>query len=227
MVGPAWRPHHAGQTDRMGENIDIYDANQSHIGVMERARAHLSGQWHRAFHCWVVSDGQVLLQKRAATVRSYPGKLDVSAAGHLAAGETVIAGAREITEELGIEFAAEDLHFLGERVEVADLPHGYRNREFQSVFLLRHSVPLSGYRADPGEVDALVWLPIGDGYRLFDGSADELILSGYRFGSDGAWEPFDMAVTTESFVPRVQRYYVTVLIMAERLLAGMRPLAIS
>jgi isopentenyldiphosphate isomerase len=211
----------------MGENIDIYDANRSHIGVMDRTQAHLSGQWHRAFHCWVVSDGQVLLQKRAATVRSNPGKLDVSAAGHLAAGESVMAGAREITEELGIEFDPDDLHFLGERVEVADLPNDYRNREFQSVFLLRHTVALSGYRADPGEVDALVWLPIPDGYRLFDGSIGELTLPGYRFGAAGAWEPFSMAVTTESFVPRVQRYYVTALIMAERLLAGMRPLAIS
>jgi isopentenyldiphosphate isomerase len=211
----------------MGENIDIYDANQSHIGVMEREQAHLSGHWHRAFHCWVVSDGQVLLQKRATRVHTDPGKLDVSAAGHLAAGESVIEGAREITEELGIEFAVADLHFVGERVEVADLPSGHRNREFQSVFLLRHTVPLSGYRPDPGELDALVWLPIADGYRLFDGSAGELTLPGYRFADDGAWEPFSMAVTTESFVPRVQWYYLTALIMAERLLAGMRPLAIS
>lgn len=227
MVGPAWRPHHAGQTGRMGENIDIYDANQTHIGVMDREQAHLSGQWHRAFHCWVVSDDRVLLQKRAATVRSNPGMLDVSAAGHLAAGETVIEGAREITEELGIDFATEDLRFLGERVEVADMPGGHRNREFQSVFLLRHSVPLSGYRPDPDEVDALVWLPIHAGYRLFDGSLDELTLSGYGFGAGGGWEPFDMTVTMESFFPRVHGYYVTTLIMAERLLAGTSPLAIS
>ncbi|MBP2320322.1 isopentenyldiphosphate isomerase [Kibdelosporangium banguiense] len=212
----------------MAENIDIYDANLAHLGVMERVQAHLTGQWHRAFHCWVVSaDGKVLLQKRSPSSAGYPSLLDVSAAGHLEAGESVLAGAREITEELGIPVAVEELHFLGERVEVADLTNGHLNREFQSVHLLRCDVPLSGYQADPGEVVGLVWLPITDGYQLFDGSVRELTLSGYRFSADGAWEPFDMAVTTESFVPRIQRYYVTALIMAERLLAGIGPLAIS
>lgn len=209
----------------MAENLDIYDANLTHIGVMERTEAHLAGQWHRAFHCWVVSADGVLFQQRADTVRSHPGLLDVSAAGHLTAGEPVSSGAREVTEELGIEFAEEDLLFLGDRVEVADLANGYRNREFQAVHMLRCDIPLSGYRPDPAEVQALLWLPIAEGYRLFDGSADTLTLTGYTFGPE--WRPFEREVNREAFVPRIQRYYVTALIMAERLLAGQAPLAIS
>ena len=212
-----------GDNGTVAENLDIYDANLTHLGVMERTRAHLEGQWHRAFHCWVVSGDGVLFQQRADGVGTNPGLLDVSAAGHLTAGEQ--SGSREITEELGIEFAEEDLRFLGDRVEVADMAGGHRNREYQSVHMLRNDVPLSGYRPDPVEVSALFWLPIPDGYRLFGGTTDRLTLSGHAFGP--TWRPHSREVTRDAFVPRLQRYYVTALIMAERLLAGQEPLAIS
>jgi isopentenyl-diphosphate delta-isomerase len=47
--------------------------------------------------------GKVYLQKRAATKQFYPGRYDVSASGHVRAGESrQDAAARELGEELGI-----------------------------------------------------------------------------------------------------------------------------
>ncbi|MFF0824168.1 NUDIX domain-containing protein [Micromonospora haikouensis] len=216
----------------MAERIDIYNANLEPIGVMDRIEAHIRGEWHRTFHCWIVSGddgGQLLLQKRADSMRNFPGLLDVSAAGHLEAGEQVLDGLREVSEELGLTVDPDGLHHLGERVEVADQSNGQRNREYQSVYLYRCDEPLASYRVAPDEVAALVWLPIAAGMDLFVGRTDSLSLRGRTFEeSDGArWEEFSLEVTRESFLPRIQRYYLTTLIMAERLLSGAGPLAIS
>lgn len=216
----------------MAEQIDIYNANLEHLGVMDRIEAHTRGEWHRTFHCWIVSGeggGQLLLQKRSDTVRTFPGLLDVSAAGHLAAGESILAGVREVSEELGISVNPADLHHLGERVEVADQSDGQRNREYQSVHLHRCDLPLAAYQVSPDEVAALVWLPIAAGLDLFTNGVDTLTLPGYTFERSGGtrWEAFRLPITRESFAPRIQRYYLATLIMAERLLTNAGPLAIS
>ncbi|WP_405805637.1 NUDIX domain-containing protein [Streptomyces sp. NBC_00210] len=216
----------------MAERIDIYDANLHHLGAMDRIEAHVQGKWHRTFHCWVVSaerSGQILLQKRSDTMKNFPGLLDVSAAGHLEAGEPVEAGLREVTEELGIEVDTSRLHYLGERVEVADQKNGQRNREYQSVYLYQCDIPLSEYKAESDEVSALVWLPIESGMRLLTGATHSLTLPGHTYEKSGgeSWEEFEMEVTADSFLPRIQQYYLTALIMAERLLTNAGPLAIS
>lgn len=216
----------------MAERIDIYDANLGHLGTMDRIKAHMEGQWHRTFHCWVVSperDGQVLFQKRSDTMKNYPGLLDVSAAGHLDAGEPVQAGLREVAEELGISVDRSNLHYLGERIEVADQENGQRNREYQSVHLYRCDTALSEYEVEAEEVAALVWLPIESGMKLFIGSEESLTVYGYTFEKSGgnSWDSFKMEITRESFLPRIQPYYLTSLIMAERLLSDAGPLAIS
>jgi isopentenyldiphosphate isomerase len=88
----------------MAELIDIFDANLAPIGTMERAQAHKEGRWHRTFHLWIMVPNtvpQLLFQLRSPHVENYPSMLDVTAAGHLEAGEEVIQGMREVEEELG------------------------------------------------------------------------------------------------------------------------------
>lgn len=216
----------------MAERIDIYDANLRHLGIMDRVEAHLQGQWHQTFHCWVVSGangGQILLQKRSDSMRNFPGFLDVSAAGHLKADEPVTAGVREVIEELGIEIDLSKMKFIGRRVEVADQENGQKNREYQSVHLYRSDIPLSDYQPERDEVAALAWLPVKDGMELFTGERDSVALRGYTYepSSGARWEPYQMTVTVKSFVPRIQSYYLTALIMAERFLTDAGPLAIS
>ena len=119
----------------MAETIDIYDANLQHLGKMDRVEAHLKGHWHRTFHCWVVNgegEGRILFQHRSAEMVNFPNMFDVSAAGHLEAGENVEQGIREVSEELGIPTSMDALHSLGYRVEVADQSNGQLNKRISS-----------------------------------------------------------------------------------------------
>jgi len=220
----------------MAEKIDIYDANLQPLGAMERGEAHRTGQWHQTFHCWIVAprtqsqpSGALLFQGRSNMATSYPGMLDVSAAGHLRSGESVLDGLREVREELGINLLPDEIRSLGRRVEVADQTNGQRNREYQSVFLTQLDLPLEDYRPDPGEVASLYWLGIDDGLELFGSTSSMSVqLIGYSFENPKhQWLPSIRTVTVEAFLPRIQQYYLTTLIMSERLLDGKRYLAIS
>ncbi len=99
----------------------------------------------------------------------------------------------------------------------------------QKSVYCRSDIDLSHYEAERNEVAALVWLPIGTGMDLFTGKIESSVLEGYTYeaSSGASWDPFRMAVTVETFLPRIQPYYLTALIMAECLLENAGPLAIS
>jgi isopentenyldiphosphate isomerase len=134
------------------ELLDVFDERGWHIGVKRRDDVHRDGDWHLAFHLWVVSSGGVLLQRRARTKASWPGRLDATAAGHLLAGEAVRDGLREAEEELGVAYEFDDLVALGaHRVDEVV------NRELQHVFAVRDERALDAWTAfDRAEVDGLV-----------------------------------------------------------------------
>ncbi|AZZ39725.1 NUDIX domain-containing protein [Acidipropionibacterium jensenii] len=215
----------------MAEQIDIFDANLQKIGEMERREAHYQGQWHRTFHCWLyrgTPEPQMLLQLRAPRMKNFPEKLDVSAAGHLDSGEEPIDGLREIKEELGIDVRQEDLLYAGERVEVADQDNGQKNREYQSVYLLRYEPDRPNFTPDPDEVWGLFWISIADGLNLFSGRRATVEMAGMEF--DPQTSKFLEKVrtcTVKDFVPRIQRYYVAAMINIDRALSGMTDVAIS
>src|SRR5215211_1788818 len=93
----------------MEELLDILDESGRPTGeVVAKSEAHRLGLWHRCFHCWICGSepggSYLLLQRRAATKDTWPGYLDVTAAGHLAAGEGTLDGLREVEEELGLRW---------------------------------------------------------------------------------------------------------------------------
>jgi isopentenyldiphosphate isomerase len=139
------------------EILDVFDEDGRHVGTKRRADVHRDGEWHLAFHLWVVSPAGVLLQRRAHDKSSWPGFLDASAAGHLLAGETIRDGLREADEELGTTYVFDDLAHLGVH-RVADTERsGTVNRELQHVFAVRDDRPLTMWRDfDHVELDGLV-----------------------------------------------------------------------
>src|SRR3954452_23548545 len=139
------------------ELLDVFDEHGRHRGVKRRGDVHRDGDWHLAFHLWVVCGDGVLLQRRAADKDSWPGYLDASAAGHLLAGEAVSDGLREVEEELGSAYAFDDLDALGVHRVCDPVRDGRVNRELQHVFAVRDDRPLSRWTAfDRVEVDGLV-----------------------------------------------------------------------
>lgn len=74
------------------EYLDIVDEQGQPTGeIISRTLAHTKGIRHRTAHIWIVrrknEHFQVLMQKRAMSKDSFPGKYDTSSAGHIQAGD--------------------------------------------------------------------------------------------------------------------------------------------
>ena len=113
------------------EYLDIYDGNGAPLGIKKtKKEAHAEGLWHKAVHIWIInSKGEVLLQKRSPLVDNHPDKWDVSAAGHISAGEDERTSAlREVGEEIGLDLSSADLIHIGTVTQQSSRP-GYINNE--------------------------------------------------------------------------------------------------
>ena len=166
--------------------------------VAWKSEAHRRGLWHRCFHCWIVapeepSSGPYLfVQRRAADKETWPDKLDVTATGHLAAGERVLDGLRELEEELGLRVEPEELIPLGTSRIEQEISAGC-DREFHEVFWLVRSLTPEDLRLQKEEVAAVLRL------RL-----DDVEWSG-RGVSTGSVRLVDFVLPDEDYLLRVAR----------------------
>jgi isopentenyldiphosphate isomerase len=202
------------------ELIDVYDDDARPLGTVERSVAHRDGLWHRALHCWLVtSDGALLAQRRAAEVRDWPGLLDISAAGHLLAGESWSDALREVEEELGLTLTPADVVDAGERRNVLRLP-GIVDRELARTVFACRGQPLERYRPGP-EVMAILAIDLDAAAGLFAGERSSIRCPAVS----AAGRPALDAVSAADFVPRPSAYYLAVVDRARSVLAGARALA--
>lgn len=153
------------------EVFDVVDANGVPTGeTVGREEAHAKGIRHRTAHVWLwrKKDGraEILLQKRAEN-RDYPGCYDISAAGHLHAGESALACAlRELEEELGVIADADDLCFCGRRT-FCFRGKGKDGRPFidnqvSDVYLFRSERDAADFLLDPSETERVIWVEFED-----------------------------------------------------------------
>ncbi len=205
----------------MSEVFDIYDEALNHIGEKPRDAVHRDGDWHQVFHCWVIGreangDPFVVLQKRREYL-DYPNRIDISAAGHLRAGETLRDGTREIEEELGLRVAFDDLIPLGRRVGINRIGE-FVDCQICHVYLYVCDRPLQDYTYQSEEIAALIRLRIDDALRLFAGDVGQVLAP--AVGLDAA----EIALTRDDFIPSVDHYIEKVLILAKRYFAGEKEL---
>jgi len=204
------------------ERIDVRDERGERTGaVVWKSEAHRRGLWHRCFHCWICTPatdqgGPFLLAQRRATEKdTWPGRLDVPAAGHLAAGEEPLDGLREVEEELGLRVDPNRLVSLGTRRVELEIPGGL-DREFHDVFLLVDGTPPEDFRLQPEEVQAVLRIALDDAEALRSvGSAPA---REYPAGAS-----FDTRVGPEDFVPYMDDLLRRVALAARRVLGGERP----
>lgn len=139
------------------EAIDVLDASGDFTGrVKLKSDVHRDGDWHRSVHVWIVTpDGRFLLQKRAATKQSHPNLWDISAAGHISAGEgSVVSAVREIEEELGLSVAPEELRLVAQsRIEWSLNEGRFLENEFHDIYMVRRDVDIGSLRLQASEVD--------------------------------------------------------------------------
>ncbi|GAB5490199.1 MAG: NUDIX domain-containing protein [Phototrophicaceae bacterium] len=202
----------------MTELLDIYDENLTHLGVKPRSEVHRDGDWHKVFHCWVIyrdDEGQdwIVLQKRAPDKDTFPNYLDISAAGHYGAGETIQEAMRELEEELGLSPKFEDLIPLGTRVGVAKY-EALIDRQFADVFLYVCHQALADYRYQKEEISGLIALNVEQGMQLFAGQIDSLNVPAVGYENDTT------VVTMEDFIPVVDNYMEKIFLLTTRCLDG-------
>ncbi len=209
---------------RTGEMLDIYDDSLRHLGAKERGLVHLDGDWHRSFHCWLVSPVHrtVLVQRRSAAKATYPGALDTSVAGHYRAGEGVREGCRESEEELGLTLEPDRLIPLGRSVDAGR--HGYLiDREVADVFLYVTDVRPDALTPDPAEVAEVLEVPVAGALALFTGERATCAASAW---TPGAGAPRSATIRPEEFTGHHDRYYSRLFLQAQRVAVGLRPLAV-
>lgn len=149
----------------MGKSlIDILDENGVLTGKQAtKKEIHEKGWWHQTAHVWIYnSRGEVLLQKRSMTKDSYPGLWDISAAGHVDAGESPLQAAiREVSEEVGIGIKEEDLQKIGVRKSAKEISSKeYINNEFQNMYLYRFDGELENLKISREEIDEIKFISL-------------------------------------------------------------------
>jgi isopentenyldiphosphate isomerase len=186
----------------MVEWLDIYDSDLNHIGTKARHEVHRDGDWHQVFQCWVVAFWQdelyLILQRRAHNKDVFPNLIDVSAAGHFTAGETIRDAMRELKEEIGLDVPFQRLHKIARRRYETHLA-SIIDREFANVYMVLCDQPLADYRPDPNEVADLVAVPALELVQLFDNQRTSL--QAQSFNDD------TVTLTQSDFVPNTPQFY--------------------
>ncbi len=220
--------------DDPGELLPIYDESGTLLGQKPRGAVHRDGDWHWCFDCWIIAHDAadrpaVLLQQRSLGKDTWPGRWDISAAGHYRPSETLAEGVRELAEELGVEAQPEQLIRLGVRIAVTrqvTATGAIIDREFQDTYFLHDERALSDYSPCPDEVMGLAHLPVAAGRALLTGATESLTLPGLAAGENGRWLAAQHELTARSFIPAVDSYLLKVLALTERALKGERLLYI-
>lgn len=157
------------------EYIDIFDENNNPTGeVKEKTQAHEDGNFHRTAHIWIMNDKkELLLQKRSATKKSHPNCWDISGAGYIMAGESVIDGAiRELKEELGIKTNENELKFIA----IVKSTKNPKNMEFQYVYLLKCNKQVEEYIFEDNEVSEVKYVHFKELEKMVEERVDGLLI---------------------------------------------------
>jgi isopentenyldiphosphate isomerase len=150
------------QQNDPSELLEVLDARGRPTGrARSRAAIHRAGDWHQAFHCWILRHAgrEVVLQRRSLRKDTFAGYWDAAAAGHWRSGESAAEAAREIAEELGLDVSFSSLVYRGRERASRRFANGLVDREFHQVYVLALDEALSAYRPDPAEVIGLAAFP--------------------------------------------------------------------
>lgn len=163
------------------EMITFFTEDYQPLGVSTRQEIHERGLWHETFHCWLYfQKGKELFlyfQQRASQKRDFPDEFDITAAGHLLAGETILDGLREVREELGLNIGARDLQKLGYFPVEIDLPD-FHDKEFTNIFLVERELSADELLLQEEEVQGIYAAPMRAVESLLFGSTTELTIHG-------------------------------------------------
>ncbi|WP_252504987.1 NUDIX domain-containing protein [Sporosarcina sp. Marseille-Q4943] len=183
----------------MAELLKVFEENYKYVCDETRGTIHKKGLWHETFHCWLVDDTNVFIQKRSATKKDFPSLYDITAAGHLQADEEVMDGIREVEEELGIKVDPFKLKRMGFVRDVIKLP-GFIDKEFANVFLYHSTFAFEEFTLQQEEVESIHSVSIENLQALFTGEVETITCT-----DDNSTD-----ITLADFVPHETAYFQAV-----------------
>lgn len=158
----------------MDEYIDRVTETGAPTGqVVLKSEAHKNGWFHNTIHLWLfTAKGDILLQQRSHKKAIYPLLWDVSAAGHIDAGESFeTAAIRETHEELGLLLKPTDLIKIGvNKHKTAYANDTILDNEFHHVFIAELKVPITELTVQEEEVEAIKLVTLQDFTVLLENS---------------------------------------------------------
>ena len=157
----------------MDEYLDIWNTDGQPTGKKcLKDEAHQKGWFHPTVHIWFYTNTpSLLLQKRSLNKQTFPGLWDVSVAGHVIAGESIIDGAlREIKEEIGLDIKEIHLMLLDVRKNTNRFDNGIIDCEFQRYM---HTTVEMVHRDDVENVIKMIYetllnIKAGETFSYFD-----------------------------------------------------------
>jgi isopentenyldiphosphate isomerase len=187
------------------ELLEVFDSAGQPTGrAKTRAAIHLDGDWHVAFHCWILRNNgrEVVLQRRSLLKDTFAGLWDASAAGHWRFGESAAQASREIAEELGLAVAFDQLRYRGQERSARQFDNGLTDRELHRVYLLHDDRALLDYRPDPAEV---IGVAAFDWRTLVELTLDRVqslrAIEAVRVNPDASLSTDEVVLTREAMVP--------------------------
>lgn len=201
------------------EYFDIYNENMEPIGSQPRSEVHSKGYWHITFQCWLIFEEEgkeyILFQKRHKDKDTYPNLLDITAAGHLKAGEKISDGVRELEEELGINVNYEELIKI-EVIKERKVEDNFVDAELANVFLYNYNIPKKQFKLQEDEVVGIFKAELSEIKKLFKQIAKYIQIEGYEIDSLGKKQDIKLRVELKDFVPHKPSYYMKVFNAAEK-----------
>ena len=160
----------------MEEYFDVLNEFGEFTGeIATREECHEKGLWHRAIYGFVFNyEGDVLLQKRSANKKLWPNLWDITAGGHVLAGEFgTQALIREIKEELGIDVLEDEVKYLVGSTSV-NIKGNIINKHFNECYIDMKDIDISEIKLQEEEVSDIRWFTKEEILNRINNNFDEI-----------------------------------------------------
>ncbi len=172
------------------EYFDELNENGEKTGRrVERSFAHENGILHATSQIYIYRYHkgrlEILLQKRSPDKDSYPGKLDISCAGHVPSGMDYDSNAlKELSEELGITAEISSLKRIGVfRTSKKAEFYGkkFHDEQLSAVYISERYLDASQIKFQKEEISAVLWMSADEIVKRLDLNDDAFCLNPERF----------------------------------------------
>jgi len=140
------------------EYFDVLDENGNKTGEIKTKEDVIADRgFYRIVNLWIINPytKQILIQKRSSNKDVSPNKWDLTAGGHVDAGETSLdAIIRETKEELGLDISNDKI------LKVLEVKHDKVKRNFVDVYLVAKDVNIKDVILQNDEVSDIKYFSL-------------------------------------------------------------------